>query len=101
MDVSQTVPSCNIMVTVRHKQCRPDAFLLFDFNLSFTQLMCFPQMAIRSRLCDSTRIGEYHATNVRYTHDLDTHSDSDDEDNNVIFYSPNMVLKDRGPLENV
>ncbi|KAK9969379.1 hypothetical protein ABG768_027557 [Culter alburnus] len=59
------------------------------------------KMAIRSRLCDSTRIGEYHATNVRYTHDLDTHSDSDDEDNNVIFYSPNMVLKDRGPLENV
>ncbi|KAK7154208.1 hypothetical protein R3I94_007538 [Phoxinus phoxinus] len=59
------------------------------------------KMAIQSRLCDSTRIGEYHATNVRYTHDLDTHSDSDDEGNNVIFYSPNMILKDRGPLESV
>ncbi len=58
-------------------------------------------MAIQSRLCDSTRIGEYHAANVRYTHNLDTHSDSDDEDNNILFYSPDMILKDRGPWENV
>ncbi|XP_030642314.1 cyclic AMP receptor-like protein A [Chanos chanos] len=47
------------------------------------------QLALQSRLCDTTRIGEYHPARVRYTHMLDTHSDSDDEDSNVLFYSPN------------
>ncbi|TRY88195.1 hypothetical protein DNTS_026889 [Danionella cerebrum] len=59
------------------------------------------KMAIQSRLCDSTRIGEYHAANVRYTHDFNTHSDSDDEDNNILFYSPDMKLQDREPWEKV
>lgn len=59
------------------------------------------QMALQSRLCDRTRIGEYHPAAIRYTHDFDTHSDSDDEDSNVLFYSPDMTLKDRGAGENV
>lgn len=53
------------------------------------------QLALQSRLCDSTRIGEYHPANVRYTVALE--SESDDDDNNVLFYSPDMSLKDRGP----
>ncbi|XP_026886860.2 cyclic AMP receptor-like protein A isoform X1 [Electrophorus electricus] len=53
------------------------------------------KLALQSRLCDSTRIGEYHPANVRYTVGLE--SESDDEDNNVLFYSPDMSLKDRGP----
>ncbi|XP_056321400.1 cyclic AMP receptor-like protein A isoform X1 [Danio aesculapii] len=59
------------------------------------------KMAIQSRLCDSTRIEEYHAVNVRYTHELDANSDSDEEDSNVLFYSPDMTLKDRASWENV
>ncbi|XP_073768396.1 si:dkey-100n23.5 isoform X1 [Danio rerio] len=59
------------------------------------------KMAIQSRLCDSTRIEEYHAVNVRYTHELDANSDSDEEDGNVLFYSPDMALKDRASWENV
>lgn len=59
------------------------------------------KMAIQSRLCDSTRIEEYHAVNVRYTHELDANSDSDEEDSNVLFYSPDMALKDRASWENV
>ncbi|XP_028848235.1 cyclic AMP receptor-like protein A [Denticeps clupeoides] len=55
------------------------------------------KLALTSRFCDHTRIGEYHPANVRYTHDLDTHSESDEEDSNILFYSPNMTLKDRGP----
>uniref|UniRef100_A0A3B4DIL5 G-protein coupled receptors family 2 profile 2 domain-containing protein n=2 Tax=Pygocentrus nattereri TaxID=42514 RepID=A0A3B4DIL5_PYGNA len=53
------------------------------------------KLALRSRLCDSTRIGEYHPASVRYTAELE--SDSDDNDNNVLFYSADMSLKDRGP----
>ncbi|TWW81092.1 hypothetical protein D4764_01G0009070 [Takifugu flavidus] len=56
------------------------------------------QLALQSRLCDRTRIGEYRPEEVRYTQaglsDLD---DDDDDDTNVLFYSPNMTLKDRGP----
>ncbi|MCI4378181.1 hypothetical protein PGIGA_G00212990 [Pangasianodon gigas] len=53
------------------------------------------KLALQSRLCDSTRIGEYHPASVRYTVALE--SESDDDDNNVLFYSPDMSLKDRGP----
>uniref|UniRef100_A0A3B1K3I4 Si:dkey-100n23.5 n=1 Tax=Astyanax mexicanus TaxID=7994 RepID=A0A3B1K3I4_ASTMX len=53
------------------------------------------KMAVMSRLCDSTRIGEYHPASVKYSADLE--SDSDDDDNNVLFYSPDMSLKERGP----
>lgn len=53
------------------------------------------KMALMSRLCDSTRIGEYHPASVKYSADLE--SDSDDDDNNVLFYSPDMSLKERGP----
>ncbi|XP_029936312.1 uncharacterized protein LOC115379654 isoform X2 [Myripristis murdjan] len=55
------------------------------------------QLALQSRLCDRTRIGEYHPGAVRYTQaDLVDLSD-DDDDTNVLFYSPDMTLKDRGP----
>ncbi|XP_062862044.1 si:dkey-100n23.5 [Trichomycterus rosablanca] len=53
------------------------------------------KLALQSRLCDSTQIGEYHPASVRYTVALE--SDSDDDDNNVLFYSPDMSLKGRGP----
>jgi len=54
-------------------------------------------MALQSRLCDRTRIGEYYPGAVRYTQaDLVDLSD-DDDDTNVLFYSPDMTLKDRGP----
>ena len=59
--------------------------------------VCDPQLAVTSRLCDQTRMGEYHPAYVRYTHDLDTNSESDEEDNNILFFSPDMALKDRGP----
>ncbi|XP_028292362.1 uncharacterized protein LOC114455366 isoform X2 [Gouania willdenowi] len=63
------------------------------FHLSSHQ-----QLALQSRLCDRTRIGEYHPGAVRYTQaDLVDHSDDDDDDTNVLFYSPDMTLKDRGP----
>ncbi|KAM8855155.1 cyclic AMP receptor-like protein A isoform 2-T2 [Spinachia spinachia] len=56
------------------------------------------QLALQSRLCDRTRIGEYHPAAVRYTQaDLGDLSDDDDDDTNVLFYSPDMTLKDRGP----
>uniref|UniRef100_UPI003AB08DCB uncharacterized protein n=1 Tax=Centroberyx gerrardi TaxID=166262 RepID=UPI003AB08DCB len=57
------------------------------------------QLALQSRLCDRTRIGEYHPGAVRYTQaDLvDLSDDDDDDDTNVLFYSPDMTLKDRGP----
>ncbi|XP_029981223.1 cyclic AMP receptor-like protein A isoform X2 [Sphaeramia orbicularis] len=56
------------------------------------------QLALQSRLCDRTRIGEYHPGAVRYTQaDLADLSDDDDDDTNVLFYSPDMTLKDRGP----
>lgn len=57
-----------------------------------------PQLALQSRLCDGTRIGEYRPEEVRYTQaGLSDLSDDDDDDTNVLFYSPNMTLKDRGP----
>ncbi|XP_034741920.1 cyclic AMP receptor-like protein A [Etheostoma cragini] len=56
------------------------------------------QLALQSRLCDRTRIGEYHPRAVRYTQaDLVDLSDDDDDGTNVLFYSPDMTLKDRGP----
>lgn len=56
------------------------------------------QLALQSRLCDRTRIGEYHPEEVRYTQaGLSDLSDDEDDDTNVLFYSPNMTLKDRGP----
>ncbi|XP_049583217.1 si:dkey-100n23.5 isoform X2 [Syngnathus scovelli] len=57
------------------------------------------KLALQSRLCDRTRIGEYHAGTVQYTQaDLaDLSDDEDDEDANTLFYAPNMTLKDRGP----
>ncbi|XP_032385774.1 uncharacterized protein si:dkey-100n23.5 isoform X2 [Etheostoma spectabile] len=56
------------------------------------------QLALQSRLCDRTRIGEYHPGAVRYTQaDLVDLSDDDDDGTNVLFYSPDMTLKDRGP----
>ncbi|CAL8266437.1 unnamed protein product [Lota lota] len=54
------------------------------------------QLALRSRLCDSTRIGEYHPGAVRYTQ-ADLMEDDEDQDANVLFYSPHMTLKDRTP----
>ncbi|XP_069389345.1 uncharacterized protein [Paralichthys olivaceus] len=57
------------------------------------------QLALQSRLCDRTRIGEYHPGAVRYTQaDLvDLSDDEDDDDTNVLFYSPDMTLKGRVP----
>ncbi|AWP13385.1 putative cyclic AMP receptor-like protein A-like [Scophthalmus maximus] len=57
------------------------------------------QLALQSRLCDRTRIGEYHPGAVRYTQaDLvDLSDDDDDDDTNVLFFSPDMTLKGRGP----
>lgn len=54
------------------------------------------QLALQSRLCDRTRIGEYYPGAVRYTQ-ADLADLSDDDDTNVLFYSPDMTLKDRGP----
>ncbi|XP_077437030.1 uncharacterized protein LOC144060939 isoform X3 [Vanacampus margaritifer] len=55
------------------------------------------QLALRSRLCDGTRIGEYHAGTVRYTQaQLADLSGDDDEDANTLFYAPDMTLKERG-----
>lgn len=59
------------------------------------------QLALQSRLCDRTRIGEYHPGAVRYTQadlaDLSDDDEENDDDANVLFYSPHMTLKDRGP----
>lgn len=55
------------------------------------------QLALQSRLCDRTQIGEYYPGAVRYTQ-ADLIDPSDDyDDTNVLFYSPDMTLKDRGP----
>ncbi|KAG7463457.1 hypothetical protein MATL_G00176710 [Megalops atlanticus] len=55
------------------------------------------QLALHSRLCDRTQIREYHPGPVRYMPaDEMGFSDSDD-DTNVLFFSPDMALKDRGP----
>lgn len=56
-----------------------------------------PQLALQSRLCDRTRIGEYRPEEVRYTQAGLSDLSDDDDDTNVLFYSPNMTLKDRGP----
>ncbi|XP_072770651.1 uncharacterized protein [Nerophis lumbriciformis] len=58
------------------------------------------QLALQSRLCDRTHIGEYHAGTVRYTQaDLvELSDDEEEEDNgNTLFYAPHMTLKERGP----
>lgn len=53
------------------------------------------QLALQSRLCDRTQIGEYYLGAVRYTQ-ADLEDLSDDDDTNVLFYSPDMTLKGRG-----
>ena len=74
------------------------------FWLYLLELLCLCvcvclQLALQSRLCDRTSIGEYHPGMVRYTQtELEDFSeDGDDEDANVLFFSPDMTLKDRGP----
>lgn len=68
-----------------------------NFNLPVCVCLLF-QLALQSRLCDRTRIGEYYPGAVHYTQaDLIDPSDDDDDDTNVLFYSPDMTLKDRGP----
>lgn len=68
----------------------------------FLPTVFLSQLALQSRLCDRTRIGEYHPGTVRYTQadlvDLcDDDDDDDGDDTNMLFYAPNMTLKDRGP----
>ncbi|XP_061697206.1 si:dkey-100n23.5 isoform X4 [Syngnathoides biaculeatus] len=55
------------------------------------------RLALQSRLCDRTRIGEYHAGTARYTRaDLADPSDDDDDDD-ALFYAPTMATpKERG-----
>ncbi|KAK1169770.1 cyclic AMP receptor-like protein A [Acipenser oxyrinchus oxyrinchus] len=66
-------------------------------QLNFTSI----QLAIHSRLCDRTLIKEYHTGAVRYMPPAEAGSlelgDDDDDDTTVLFYSPAMTLKDRGP----
>lgn len=55
------------------------------------------QLALRSRLCDRTQIREYHPGAVRYSPADEAGFTDSDDDTNVLFYSPDMALKDRGP----
>ncbi|XP_051782093.1 uncharacterized protein si:dkey-100n23.5 isoform X1 [Erpetoichthys calabaricus] len=56
------------------------------------------QLALHSRFCDRTLIKEYRPGSVRYMPQAEgDSSDSGDDDTAVLFYSPAMTLKDRGP----
>ncbi|XP_015219869.1 uncharacterized protein [Lepisosteus oculatus] len=62
-------------------------------QLSFTGI----QLALRSRFCDRTQIREYHPGAVRYAPAEEGGFSDSDDDTTVLFYSPDMTLKDRGP----
>ncbi|XP_072283372.1 cyclic AMP receptor-like protein A isoform X2 [Pyxicephalus adspersus] len=54
------------------------------------------RLAFQSRLCDSTKITEYHIANVRYRSHIDE-EDSDSDEDNIVFSMPSMTLRDKGP----
>ncbi|XP_043928248.1 cyclic AMP receptor-like protein A isoform X2 [Protopterus annectens] len=54
------------------------------------------QLAIQARFCDTTTIKEYDSKHVRYTAQLEGEDSDSCEDTTVLFYSPNMTLKERG-----
>nr|XP_014343476.1 PREDICTED: G-protein coupled receptor 1-like [Latimeria chalumnae] len=62
-------------------------------QLSLTSL----KLAVHSRFCDTTVIKEYQPGMVRYTAQLDEDNSDSGDDTTVLFYSPDMTLKDRGP----
>ncbi|XP_063811648.1 cyclic AMP receptor-like protein A isoform X3 [Pseudophryne corroboree] len=55
------------------------------------------RVAFQSRLCDSTKIKEYHPANVRYMSHIDEEDSDSDDDTTVLFSMPSMTLRDKGP----
>ncbi|KAM4047509.1 uncharacterized protein ACNLHF_010698 isoform 2-T2 [Anomaloglossus baeobatrachus] len=56
------------------------------------------RVAFQSRLCDSTKITEYHPTSVRYMTQIDENQDSDSGDDTTILFSlPSMTLRAKEP----
>ncbi|XP_018409020.1 PREDICTED: G-protein coupled receptor 1-like [Nanorana parkeri] len=55
------------------------------------------RVALQSRLCDSTKIKEYHPVNVRYMNRIDEVDSDSGDDTTVLFSMPSMTLRDKGP----
>ncbi|XP_077336995.1 cyclic AMP receptor-like protein A [Lithobates pipiens] len=55
------------------------------------------RVAFQSRLCDSTKIKEYHPANVRYMNRIDEEDSDSGDDTTVLFSMPSMTLRDKGP----
>ncbi|KAM3934975.1 uncharacterized protein RB166_002362 [Leptodactylus fuscus] len=55
------------------------------------------RVALQSRLCDSTKITEYHPTSVRYMSQIDEEDSDSGDDTTILFSMPSMTLRDREP----
>ncbi|XP_069801821.1 uncharacterized protein [Dendropsophus ebraccatus] len=55
------------------------------------------RVAFQSRLCDSTRIAEYHPASVRYMSQIDEEDSDSGDDTTILFSMPSMTLRDKEP----
>ncbi|XP_069617712.1 uncharacterized protein [Ranitomeya imitator] len=55
------------------------------------------RVAFQSRLCDRTKITEYHPTSVRYMTQIDEEDSDSGDDTTVLFSMPSMTLRAKGP----
>ncbi|KAG8589794.1 hypothetical protein GDO81_006526 [Engystomops pustulosus] len=55
------------------------------------------RVALQSRLCDSTKITEYHPASVRYMSQIDEEDSDSGDDTTILFSMPSMTLRDKEP----
>ncbi|XP_066456042.1 uncharacterized protein [Eleutherodactylus coqui] len=55
------------------------------------------RVAFQSRLCDSTKITEYHPTSVRYMSQIDEVDSDSGDDTTILFSMPSMTLRNKEP----
>ncbi|XP_073422115.1 uncharacterized protein [Dendrobates tinctorius] len=55
------------------------------------------RVAFQSRLCDRTKITEYHPSRVRYMTQIDEEDSDSGDDTTVLFSMPSMTLRAKGP----
>ncbi|XP_073523399.1 uncharacterized protein [Phyllobates terribilis] len=55
------------------------------------------RVAFQSRLCDRTKITEYHPTSVRYMTQIDEEDSDCEDDTTILFSMPSMTLRAKEP----
>ncbi|XP_075052527.1 uncharacterized protein LOC142139111 isoform X1 [Mixophyes fleayi] len=91
------------LLTLLHVMSAPlhglaNAFVFVLDKETRSQLtMASLRVAFQSKLCDSTKIKEYHPANVRYTAHIDEEDSDSADDTTVLFAMPSMTLRDKGP----